>query len=446
MSRGKVTRLTREIASQPADWADLVGRLRACGKGPVFYWERPSSGIGVASLGSVCAVTAEGPGRFDDAAAHLTELASSVDGRVDGGIMTALPLVVGGFGFSDRASRDVAWSGFEPLRFVVPRVMWVKRGESVRTVFTWEEGGEALSKSLLADATKARPAARVRNRQPAVERMLDSEDAAAWTRRARRVLDLIERGSVAKVVLARERSFVLDDEALPDVVLARLRAGRSHCASFWMSGEGSHFIGSSPESLVRVENGRLSADALAGSAERGSTPARDDELGDALLASLKDRREHALVVDAITEAVGPLSSSLEVQPEPEVLRLPEALHLRTRVSARINRPLAVLEAASNLHPTPAVCGVPTDAARRLIDDEEPWRGWYTGAVGWLAAGGEGEFSVALRAALLAGDKATTWAGAGIVEGSEPHLELEEVECKMLAMRSALDGAADVRAA
>src|SRR5579885_3436853 len=97
-----------------------------------------------------------------------------------------------------------------------------------------------------------------------------------------------------------------------------------------------------------------------------------------------------------------------------------------------------LELAGLLHPTPAVCGVPTSTARAIIERNEPERGWYTGGVGWMNADGSGEFAVALRSLLIEGSKLTAWAGAGIVEGSDADAEFDETEFKLGALLGSSD--------
>ena len=101
----------------------------------------------------------------------------------------------------------------------------------------------------------------------------------------------------------------------------------------------------------------------------------------------------------------------------------------------------LLDVARVLHPTPAVCGAPREAAMQRLAREEAERGWYGGAIGWTSASGDGELAVALRAALLDGAGAHVWAGAGIVEGSDPEHEYDETERKMRSTREGNSAAA-----
>ncbi len=139
---------------------------------------------------------------------------------------------------------------------------------------------------------------------------------------------------------------------------------------------------------------------------------------------------------SICAALDPLAASLQTCAQPHLLTVPEAHHLRTVITATLRAPHHVLELADRLHPTPAVCGLPRDAAWPLLEREEPNRGWYAGGIGWFDVHGAGAFAVALRSALVRGRDLTLWAGAGIVAGSEPAAEYTETEAKMRPMLDA----------
>jgi isochorismate synthase EntC len=196
------------------------------------------------------------------------------------------------------------------------------------------------------------------------------------------------------------------------------------------------FVGSSPELLARVEGRTVEAVALAGTA-----PARGGEgeaaAARALLECEKDAAEHRLVADEIHDALRAVCVELAVS-ERAVERVPEALHLATRFRGILGEDLCALEVAGLLHPTSAVCGLPRRAARALIAATESERGWYAGGVGWVDGFGNGEFCVALRCGLLEPGRATLWAGAGIVTGSQPDAEYEETAAKMQAMTRSLE--------
>ena len=143
---------------------------------------------------------------------------------------------------------------------------------------------------------------------------------------------------------------------------------------------------------------------LAGSAPRSPDPDEDARRGEALASSAKDLREHALVVDRVAERLAPYCTSLDVPAAPSVTRTASMWHLGTRIEGALRDPAPTsLQLAEALHPTPAVCGEPTDAARAAIEElEEFARGFYTGLVGWCDADGDGEWAVTIRCAEVAG--------------------------------------------
>jgi isochorismate synthase EntC len=144
-----------------------------------------------------------------------------------------------------------------------------------------------------------------------------------------------------------------------------------------------------------------------------------------------------LVVNAIAEALAPFCARLDAPPRPALHALRDMLHLRTTITGELAQPAHILDLAAALHPTPAVGGVPREAALRLLAAAEPPRGWYASPIGWFDARGDGELWVALRCGVIAGREAWAYAGAGIVAGSDPELEHEETVLKLRALLGAL---------
>ena len=262
---------------------------------------------------------------------------------------------------------------------------------------------------------------------------VSEESASEWLERARTALDAIEEGRVDKIVIARREGRTLSQDVDVAQVLADLRRARPSCYTFCVASGASIFIGSSPEMLVSVCGGAVEADALAGTIARGRTRADDLECARALLGSEKDLREHAVVVDDLRATLAPFVDGLVAAENPTARAFPEGYHLYTSVRGRCAGAASVLDLAGVVHPTPAVCGAPRSSAREMLSRLESDRGWYSGGIGWLDADGEGLFTVALRAGLFADGRLTTWAGAGIVAGSDAERELEETALKMRAL-------------
>jgi isochorismate synthase len=437
-------RLQASQEPSPLTAQDLLAVAGAGRDVPMLYWERPRDGVAMLGLGTAWELATSGRERFAVASrAALTALgegARSCDRRFG-------PFAVGGFGFSDDDCREREWREFPSLRLWIPELLWVRRGADCRLTRTWRGGANAAGENRLraALASGARRDATAAPRL-ALRALPTAAERRRWAARVEEVSRRIAAAELDKVVLARRRGMRTREPLDAGAMLAAARARRPACASFWIRAGQTSLVGSSPERLVALEGDRFRSGALAGSAPRGADRAEDERLGEALLACPKNRREHDLVVEAVRAALAPVGASLEVAVRPELLPLPEAQHLSTPISGRLASDATVLELAARLHPTPAVCGVPREAARRLIEEQEPGRGWFTGAVGWMAPDGSGELAVVLRSVLIDGREATVWAGAGIVQGSSAEIELAETEAKMSALFESLGAVDDERAA
>lgn len=245
----------------------------------------------------------------------------------------------------------------------------------------------------------------------------------------------IGAGRLEKVVLARSLAGRIPADADRRAVLHRLTDAYPLTAVFAVDG----LVGASPETLVRVRDGRMSARVLAGTAALAATGTPDAQAGADLAASPKNLAEHELAVRSVLDALGAHATNIQRSAEPFPLRLPNLWHLATDVSADLADGRSALDLVAALHPTAAVAGTPASAALDLIAELEPVdRGRYAGPVGWVDDAGDGEWAIALRCALIADDGAVTaWAGAGIVGDSEPDRELEETELKFRPIRDAL---------
>ncbi len=198
-------------------------------------------------------------------------------------------------------------------------------------------------------------------------------------------------------------------------------------------------VGATPELLVSRRGDQVLSHPLAGSARRQADPVEDARTAQALLASAKDQDEHRHVVEAIVAGLAPWCGHIEAAPRPSLHATATMWHLGTPIRATLDDPatsVATLLAA--LHPTPAVGGTPRQAALDTIAALEPApRGFYAGAVGWLDADGDGDWYVAIRCARMQGRQVQVYAGAGIVAGSEPLLEVAETAAKFGALLNAL---------
>ncbi|MFF5078181.1 isochorismate synthase [Actinoplanes sp. NPDC000266] len=264
-------------------------------------------------------------------------------------------------------------------------------------------------------------------------------DPGRYTAAVAEAVRQINAGRYTKVVLAR--SLRADAPGFDPAPVVRALAGRDPGGyTFGVDlGGGRTLFGASPELLVSRRGTLVTANPLAGSAARSGDPAEDARRAEALLRSEKDRHEHAVVASAVADGLRPYCSHLTVPSEPSLVRTATMWHLSTLITGTVADPAAsALRLATALHPTPAVCGTPTAAARAAISELEPFdRGFYTGMVGWVDASGDGEWAVTIRCATADEDGLDLFAGAGVVAGSEPAAELAETTAKLGTMVAAL---------
>lgn len=251
----------------------------------------------------------------------------------------------------------------------------------------------------------------------------------AWVARVRAALRDIRSGHVDKLVLSRKRTLVAEQPFSATNILANLLDQQADSLIYAHGNGRQIFLGASPEQLVKLQTGCVSADALAGTAWPGSEALQGD----------KNQHEQLLVVHAVVEALRPLCTTVpEISPTAEH-PAGQLRHLRSRITANVYPDTRLFELVRALHPTPAVGGFPIGAALEwLADHREQRSAWYSGGFGMLDRQGNGEFCVALRSALLDGRSAELQAGAGIVAGSDPQQEFAETEAKLATLRTAIE--------
>lgn len=260
-----------------------------------------------------------------------------------------------------------------------------------------------------------------------------SMDADGFMTAVADAVEHIRKHDIDKVVLAREINAELPAEFDIRATLKRLATRFSSCWTYSVDGT----FGASPELLVRVANGQVSARVLAGTAGRGTDPSIDIAISQALSASAKNRSEHAYAVDSLVRSLTPYCTAIETDAEPFSLALPNLWHLASDVQGVLRDNASSIDLAAALHPTAAVAGTPTNLAQQMILQLEPFdRGRYAGPVGWIGADGDGEWAIALRGAQISGTKVTAYAGCGIVAESDPAAELAETELKFSPIRNA----------
>ena len=323
-----------------------------------------------------------------------------------------------------------------PAHMVVPEVLVGRDQDGTRwvTTITGVTEPETDPRARL-DELLAETADRPRAVGPGTFDVRSTRAPADWVGAVETATEHIRSGVLDKVVLAREVVVTADSPSPVDNVLLRLSQAYPDCFLYLVDG----FCGASPELLVGRAGDVVRAQPMAGTAPRRGDPTADARLAAGLLASATYRQEHQVTIDAVHDGLLAFSSYVDYEPEPSVVALANVQHLATSVEGRLSHPPAsIMELVGALHPTPAVCGRPRDAALSLISELEGLdRGRYAGAVGWVDATGNGQFAVSIRGATFEGNQARVISGNGIVADSDPSVELIETRAKLQAMLSVI---------
>ena len=456
-SRGKQALLTvvEPLAAPVNPLSFLDAAVAALGGG--VLWSQEAAGLAFAGAGEVLTLQATGSDRF---AAIMAQMHEVRDRLIAVGADLPFPMV-GGFAFSDGEPGGEVWVDFPSARIVVPRVLLQTGGgvtalrvtvpvtpdsdrdevqHEISTLLDLGRTWAARDDTMDGTSTPSGKSPQISERLVRESRSVPSRPE--WEASVATAVSLIRQGAIDKVVLAREERIEAISPILPVAVLARLRAADATATLFALHSGDAWFIGATPERLVRLDRGRVDVTCLAGSIGIGATDAERAALAARLLASEKDRREHEIVVESTIAALSDVCESVERQAgTPRVVAARSVQHLETPVSGYLTGAGHVLDLVERLHPTPAVGGHPRLRALPLIEALETIeRGWYAGPFGWTSLDGSGEFSVAIRSALLRERSASLFAGCGIVADSVPADEFAETCLKLRPMLAALERA------
>jgi menaquinone-specific isochorismate synthase len=374
-----------------------------------LLWLR--KGCGLAGIGEAIRLEFAGPTRMQDAAAAWREIAAAatVSDRLR---MPGTGLVAfGTFAFADRSAQSSV--------LIVPQVL-IGRRDGVTWVTRIRLEGDAAAGPTDLRSTAFGPEYRITLTPGA-------ESPAGFQEHVAQAVDRILDGDLSKVVLSRDLTGRIPADADLRRVVSDLAVGYPDCWTFAVDG----LVGSSPETLVGVQDGSVTARVLAGTASRGVDAEADQQAAVDLVTSAKDQDEHQFAVQSVLASLRPHTSHVLTSDMPFTLKLPNLWHLATDIEGILTDDATSLDLIDALHPTAAVAGSPTPAAVALIERLEPFdRGRYAGPVGWVGADGDGEWAIALRCAQVdPGGDVTAYAGCGIVGESVPEKELTETRMK-----------------
>jgi menaquinone-specific isochorismate synthase len=408
-----------------------------------FYYDNAAQGQSLVALDAVLTQQAQGSSRFARVQQFIDVWRRRILCSEKNGLPFSQPHFFCGFSFFDQVSPT---DSYEAAQVFVPRLQVATHGDrstvsfnclvddAVNVVWFAEEIGQQLQ--ALHDLANRTPLPE----RPRTQRARKvTRDVEAFRQTVATALQPIREQQLHKVVLAEAMEVLSSTSFRVPASLRGLRQTHPDCYVFAIgNGHGQEFIGASPERLLSIQRRQLVTDALAGSAPRGTTVAADAALAQRLLNSQKEGYEHRVVVEFIVQQLRQLGLTPAFSEAPALLQLSNIQHLHTPIRAQLSADLEPLAILAQLHPTPAVAGLPRAAACALIQQAESFqRELYAAPLGWVDAAGNSEFIVGIRSALVDGRQARLYAGAGIVSGSDPDRELAEIQLKLQALLGAL---------
>ena len=414
--------------TQPVLPADIAGWLCRQTVFPKLLWMNREKDFSVAGIGIADTI------RFDGTGNNETSFQQFGHSMAD---KEPCARYFGGFHFNNQEKQEPIWHKFPSFSFVLPLVqLTVENNTFAFSCNLWLEKSDDLGIKISAI-------------REILDRVISDSDCSAmklpelldlsynpdeknWIEQCQKALQTFNSGGMEKIMLARQTVLEFSSSFSPLLFLLQYPYPQNAVYRFYFEpAENQAFFSFSPERLYRREGNILLTEALAGTCSKESINGSDLEASETLLSSEKDIREHKFVKDMIYQELFKICSDIDMPEDVQVLQLNRLAHLYTRCTAKLKPEFESDSAVLKLlHPTPAEGGVPKIEAMQHIMDLEPFsRGWYAGPVGWISRDAA-EFSVAIRSALVNGRFAYLYSGAGLVKGSNPFSEWEEVDQKI----------------
>ncbi len=254
----------------------------------------------------------------------------------------------------------------------------------------------------------------------------------------RKCVEYIQAGDIFQVVISQRLDVPL--RAAPFEIYRTLRVVNPSPFMFFLRSPGVTLVGSSPEIMCRVVDGKITVRPLAGTRRRGANRLEDQQLAEELLADPKERAEHVMLVDLGRNDVGRVAQygTVELSDVMVIERYSHVMHITSNVTGQLREGFDAFDALKASLPAGTVSGAPKVRAMEIIDELEPHRrGPYAGAVGYFDYGGNMDTCIALRTLVVQGNTAYVQAGAGIVADSVPATEYQETLNKARGLLKAI---------
>jgi menaquinone-specific isochorismate synthase len=393
---GRILPLCHMIETLPK--IDLMAWLDAQAIYPKVFWKERDSHITRAAVGSLL---------------HFSEVpeftgSSGFDVRLYGGLR-----------FCKNRRKDKIWQEFPEVGFWLPEIE------------ISQEDGKTSAVSYSPSASLNLRGNLRRGELPKFLEQVHLPCQENWQKSVEFILNKFSSDQIDKLVLARKTSFTFASPPSCWHILSTLseRAKGATLFAFQLSPQVC-FLGATPEKLFQRRGNLFSADAVAATRPRGKTLEEDQQLETDLLTSSKEQREFGIVKDFLGEALLPLSEKMQWEEVDRVIKGSHVQHLYNCLKAELKEGISDRDLIHALHPTPALGGYPRDKSLDLLKEIEPFdRGWYGAPVG-VIGNQQTSLYVAIRSGLIQGCQAHLFAGTGLVPGSIPDREWEELEHKV----------------
>ncbi|MCU6602650.1 isochorismate synthase [Peribacillus frigoritolerans] len=420
-----------------------AGRERYAGER--FFWEDPAKEITITGLGNVKKLkAASNAERYREVEKSWIKLQNDAVKTGVTDVEATGPLLFGGFSFDYETDSTLLWNQFGDNLFYIPAFMLSIVGKQAYLTTNLLCSPDD-SEKLFIDMINEREAFLFESldgnglgaNSLVMQREVEPEE---WKRTVAEAVQEIKTTDLDKIVLARELRLGFERSIDSGKVLEQLIAEQPLSYIFSLEAGGDCFVGATPERLIKKQGNKVFSTCLAGSMRRGKDEQEDVCLGEELLHDQKNLQEHQYVVSMISNAFDSVCEKVMVPAGPTLMKNRHIQHLYTPVRGISKEGVTIFEFVENLHPTPAMGGLPKEkAVVRIRELEGLERGFYAGPLGWVDTYGNGEFAVGIRSALIQNNEASLFAGCGVVEDSTPESEFRETGIKFNPMLSALGG-------
>lgn len=400
---------------------DILKWLHTQSISPKIYWSERHSRLEVAGIGNALDISGHSKQAFEQFKPEK---------------LPDKMRIFGGFCFDEQSLSQSEWKEFGACKFFIPRFELLREEQdyifSIQFKLASKKTQIIQKTELIEELTKLKF-----NNFQAYSKLnyfqfrTDYPTQENWIKQTESTLNQLENSDIEKIVLARKITLSFKEKIDIYSLLFNLKKITPDSFHFcFQLTPHKAFIGSSPERLYRRFKNNLFSEAIAGTRLRGNSPEYDNQLGEDLLHSEKDLREHRFVSKFIYQSLKPLCNEIEIDPAITLLKRRYIQHLYRGIRGVLKNDIRDIDILKKIHPTPAVGGFPQEKAIKLISQTEEFnRGWYAGTLGWLT-NNHSEFAVGIRSALIDQDQIHLYAGAGLVKGSKPLREWEEIESKI----------------